>query len=311
MADTKISALTAIPALDGADVLPIVDATDTTTKKVSVTQLDARYQALDADLTDIAAIADAQGDILVRGASGWERLAKSATSTDVLTAGASQPTWAAASSGGAPSGGIRSQSIVKDSTNEWAFVGRYSKGYANTYLLGAGSAIGGEQNHSIPLANYLQAICHHFPVDVQLTGLELFVQATGTATVAQMAVWSCDENATTIEACSWTIAAQGNVAVGTTGRKTVTLGSPVDLPAGTYMMGVVADGTFTATAHKHTSGLPTRLVATSYTNVNRLERSLTYSTSLPSLAASSISLGTGSGAGYEPAVVLPVGAVLL
>ena len=43
MADTKISALGAIPELAGGDVLPIVDATDTTTKKVSVTQLDTRY----------------------------------------------------------------------------------------------------------------------------------------------------------------------------------------------------------------------------------------------------------------------------
>lgn len=61
-------------------------------------------QGYDADLADIAAIADVQGDILVRGASGWERLAKSATSTDVLTAGASQPAWAAATGGsGGPS----------------------------------------------------------------------------------------------------------------------------------------------------------------------------------------------------------------
>lgn len=61
-------------------------------------------QAYDADLADIAAIADVQGDIIVRGASGWERLAKSATSTHVLTAGASQPEWAAASGGsGGPS----------------------------------------------------------------------------------------------------------------------------------------------------------------------------------------------------------------
>jgi hypothetical protein len=41
MADTKTSALAAIPAVDGADVLPIVDATDTTTKKVSVADLAA------------------------------------------------------------------------------------------------------------------------------------------------------------------------------------------------------------------------------------------------------------------------------
>lgn len=69
MADTKTTDLGAIPALAGADVLPIVDATDTTTKKVTVTQLDARYEAagaaaaaqaasqpLDSDLTAIAAL---------------------------------------------------------------------------------------------------------------------------------------------------------------------------------------------------------------------------------------------------------------
>jgi hypothetical protein len=52
MADTKISALGAIPALDGADVLPIVDGTDTTTKKVSITQLDARYATASSDPLD-------------------------------------------------------------------------------------------------------------------------------------------------------------------------------------------------------------------------------------------------------------------
>lgn len=39
MADTKISLLTAIPAVDDADVLPIVDATDTTTKKITMAQI--------------------------------------------------------------------------------------------------------------------------------------------------------------------------------------------------------------------------------------------------------------------------------
>jgi len=55
----------------------------------------SQVQAYDADLADIAAISDAQGDIIVRGATGWERLAKSSTATDVLTAGATQPAWAA------------------------------------------------------------------------------------------------------------------------------------------------------------------------------------------------------------------------
>ena len=50
MADTKISALTEIPALADEDVLPIVDATDTATKKVSLLQLDARWST-DAELS--------------------------------------------------------------------------------------------------------------------------------------------------------------------------------------------------------------------------------------------------------------------
>jgi hypothetical protein len=57
MADTLLSALGAIPALDGADVLPITDATDTTTKKVSITQLDGRYiqeSEVDADIKTLA-----------------------------------------------------------------------------------------------------------------------------------------------------------------------------------------------------------------------------------------------------------------
>lgn len=66
----------------------------------------------DADLADIAAIADVQGDIIVRGAAGWERLAKSSTATDVLTAGASQPAWAAASGGGGGGGGVPNLSPV-------------------------------------------------------------------------------------------------------------------------------------------------------------------------------------------------------
>ena len=57
MADTKISALGAVPELAGADVLPIVDATDTTTKKVSITQFDGRYiqeSEVDADIKTLS-----------------------------------------------------------------------------------------------------------------------------------------------------------------------------------------------------------------------------------------------------------------
>lgn len=41
MADQKISQLTAITTVDATDVLPIVDTSENTTKKVSITQLKA------------------------------------------------------------------------------------------------------------------------------------------------------------------------------------------------------------------------------------------------------------------------------
>lgn len=58
MADTKISDLGAIPALAGADVLPIVDDTDTTTKNVSITQLDGRYVTLSTAPVTVAGTTD-------------------------------------------------------------------------------------------------------------------------------------------------------------------------------------------------------------------------------------------------------------
>lgn len=94
-------------AVTAAGVKAVVDAhvasADPHPTYLTAAEGNAAYQLLDADLTDIAAIADAQGDIIVRGAAGWERLAKSATSTDVLTAGASQPAWAAATGGSSSS----------------------------------------------------------------------------------------------------------------------------------------------------------------------------------------------------------------
>lgn len=78
----------------------------------------AASQPLDADLTAIAAISGVQGDIIVRGASGWQRLAKSATATHVLKAGASQPEW------GAPAGGgVGSASLKSGSTYGWTIPG--------------------------------------------------------------------------------------------------------------------------------------------------------------------------------------------
>lgn len=67
----------------------------------------AASQPLDADLTAIAEIVDVQGDIIVRGTNGWERLPLG-TATHVLTAGASIPGWAAPSGG---SGNVATDTI--------------------------------------------------------------------------------------------------------------------------------------------------------------------------------------------------------
>jgi len=88
----------AVPA-GGGDMLKIENLSglaDTSTARSNLgVAIGSQVQAYDADLADIAAISDVQGDVIVRGASGWERLAKSSTATDVLTAGATQPGWAA------------------------------------------------------------------------------------------------------------------------------------------------------------------------------------------------------------------------
>lgn len=88
----------AVPA-GGGDMLKsenLSGLANTTTARSNLgVAIGSDVQQYDADLADIAAISDVQGDIIVRGATGWERLAKSSTATDVLTAGASQPGWAA------------------------------------------------------------------------------------------------------------------------------------------------------------------------------------------------------------------------
>lgn len=107
MADTKISALGAIPALAGADVLPIVDDTDTTTKKVSITQLDGRYQVVtgitktaDQSVTSSTTLVDDNEIVFAVGADEtWHiRIAllySAASGTPGLKAGVTAPTGAA------------------------------------------------------------------------------------------------------------------------------------------------------------------------------------------------------------------------
>lgn len=57
-------------------------------------------QGLDADLTALAGISGQRGDVIYYGSAGWTRLAKG-TANYVLTQGANDPAWAAATGGGA------------------------------------------------------------------------------------------------------------------------------------------------------------------------------------------------------------------
>lgn len=60
------------------------------------------FQPLDQDLTDIAAIAGVRGDIIIRGASAWQKLAAGTSGQVLQTQGAAaDPLWATPAAGGA------------------------------------------------------------------------------------------------------------------------------------------------------------------------------------------------------------------
>jgi hypothetical protein len=87
--DEKISALTGYTTPLDADVLPVVDTANTTTKKTTwanikatlKTYLDTLYQPLDSDLTTIASLTATTDNFLVSVSSAWA----SRTPTQVKT----------------------------------------------------------------------------------------------------------------------------------------------------------------------------------------------------------------------------------
>lgn len=195
----------------------------------------AAYQPLDADLTDIAAIADAQGDIIVRGASGWERLPKSATATDVLTAGTTQPTWAAASSGTTLAAQPKSDLVGSGSI-------RYS-GVPGVFIMGAGSgvAIGATSKTYTPL------IVTGTSITISQAELRVTTQSSA-GTRVRVSIYRATQ--------AWQpgalVADWGAVTTDSPGRKTIT-GLSTVLAVGFYLVCIHAEANVSIEAHLCTS----------------------------------------------------------
>ena len=200
-ADIKTLSLPANTTISAFGATLVDDADASAVRSTLGLVIGTNVQAYDADLADIAGIADAQGDIIVRGASGWERLAKSATSTDVLTAGASQPAWAAA-----PGGSSGQQAIVREGNTQW---------HQSPYITGATGT-------AWPIINRTYYTPFYFATSVEISAIALNVTVGGTASnVVRLGLYS-SSSTTRMPA---TILAQGTVAGDSTGTKTLTLGT--------------------------------------------------------------------------------------
>lgn len=299
------SDLTAIAALTtttfGRAVLALADATAARTH-LGLGGLATLSAVTSAEITDgtiVDADINAAAAIAATKIAGLATIATSGSATDL--ASGTVPTARLGS------GTANSTTVLRGDQTWGAAPGggaaRAWVPYGSTLLTGPGAAITGEQNVPAAFANHL--VLGVLVVDraVTITGFRCNVATTGTATAAQLAMWRCDENGTSLEACTWTISSQGNIAVTSTGWKQVSLGSSVSITAGIYAVGFVANGTVTLAANRHISGLPDRRDTVTYQFVSGIQHtSFTYGTSLGDIT-SGITQLTNSGSGYE---ILPV-----
>jgi hypothetical protein len=102
---------------------------------------DASYQPLDADLTALAGLAGVHGDVIVRGAAGWERLGAGASGQLLQTLGAgATPAWVGAA--GSPPGVVLIDEDSFSAAAVFSMDGCFTGDYENYTLILAVNAFG-------------------------------------------------------------------------------------------------------------------------------------------------------------------------
>lgn len=102
MADTKISALTALTgaSVDTAnDVIPVVDTSVTTTKKITVAELKTALNTFSDPMTT-------RGDVIVRNSSNVSARLAVGSADQVLKSDGTDPAWGTVATGGITNGAV-------------------------------------------------------------------------------------------------------------------------------------------------------------------------------------------------------------
>jgi hypothetical protein len=121
-------------------------ADPTTALQAATKQMVDGKQPLDQDLTDLAGIAGVQGDVIVRGASAWQRLAAGTAGQVLQTNGAgANPTWVT------PAGGAAVKPILRkfESVGGGTYTPTAGMKYCRIQGVGAGGGGGGMGNTAI------------------------------------------------------------------------------------------------------------------------------------------------------------------